>query len=120
MTLIARRTYCHLIPLQKGEGEYGTEHLTSLKRRKDRRVTKKYCNYNSPSEFSKRFCLPKTVCLLDHTYNMEEFTGDEASQSNQIFVDEATSSNTASAGAAPSIPSYAPDSHVPGSEVRDQ
>ena len=49
---------------------------------------------------------------------MEEFTGDEASQSNQIFPVETTPHTAVEAVAAPSNPSYAPDSHVPGSEVR--
>lgn len=55
---------------------------------------------------------------LPHLYIMEEFTGDEASQNNQIFPAETSASAQQDPAVAVPVPSYAPDSHVPTAEVR--
>lgn len=44
---------------------------------------------------------------------MEEFTGDEASKSNQIFPEEPVATTSVEQVVAAPIPSYSPDSHVP-------
>ena len=49
---------------------------------------------------------------------MEEFTGEEASSNNQIFPEEPAQPAQVEPVASASIPSYAPDSHVPTADVR--
>lgn len=74
---------------------------------------------DSPVACARLFQAGSSVDLeLPHSHIMEEFTGDEASQNNQIFPEETSPVVPQHEAAAVPVPSYAPDSHVPTAAVR--